>query len=102
MAVGVTLLTQAKLDDVKVFKLIDTLKGYEDLQLSSVVAEVLNYNRKKTSAVGFKRTVVENKVEKRNIIEGSPVQVSINSRVQNNFSATGFSLDSAAITWDGV
>jgi hypothetical protein len=102
IAVSVTLLNQAKLDDIKIYKLLDTLKGYQDLQLSAVVAEILNYNRKRTSAVGFRRTVVENKVEKRNIIEGSPTRVTINSDIQNNFSATGFSFDSETITWDGA
>jgi hypothetical protein len=101
-AVGVTLLNQAKLDGIKIYKLLDTLKKYEDLRLSAVVAEVLNYNRKKTSAVGFRKTTVTNKLEKRNIIEGSPAQVVINSEVQNNFSATGFSFDSETITWDGA
>lgn len=102
VAVGITLLNQAKLDNIKIHKLIDTLKGYQELQLSAVVAEVLNYNRKRTSAVGFRKTVTENKLEKRNIIEGSPAQVVINSDIQNNFSATGFSFDSETITWDGA
>lgn len=102
VAVSVTLLNQAKLDGIKIYKLLDTLRGYQDLQLSAVVAEILNYNRKRTSAVGFRRSVVENKVEKRNIIEGSPAQVTINSDIQNNFSATGFSFDSETITWDGA
>lgn len=102
IAVSVTLLNQAKLDGIKIYKLLDTLKGYQDLQLSAVVAEVLNYNRKKTSAVGFRKTVVENKIEKRNIIEGSPSVTAINSSIQNNFSATGFTFDSQTITWDGA
>jgi hypothetical protein len=102
VAVSITLLSQAKLDNVNIHKLLDTLKGYQDLQLSAVVAEVLNYNRKKTSAVGFRRTIVENKLEKRNIIEGSPMQVTINSEIQNNLSATGFSFDSETISWDGA
>ena len=102
LSVSVTLLNQAKLDNIKIYKLLDTLKGYQELQLSAVVAEILNYNRKRTSAVGFRRSIVENKLEKRNIIEGSPVQVIINSEIQNNFSATGFSLDSETITWDGA
>jgi hypothetical protein len=102
VAVSVTLLKQAKLDNIKIYKLLDTLKGYQDLQLSAVVAEILNYNRKRTSAVGFRRTATENKLEKRNIIEGSPTQVVINSDIQNNFSATGFSFDSDTITWDGA
>lgn len=101
-AVGITLINQAKLDGVDVFKLLDTLNKYQDLQLSAIVAEVMNYNRKRTSAVGFKRTTTQNKLEKRNIIDGSPVQVVIDSQLQNNFSATGFSFDSGTITLDGA
>lgn len=65
---GAILLQQAKLDEVKVFELLDTLKGLTKLQLSATVAQVLNFNREKTSSIGFK---VENKfdyVEARNII----------------------------------
>jgi len=68
LAVSVVLLDQAKRDGVKIFKLLDTLKVLNGTQLSVVVAEVLNYNRKRTSAIGFKRTSTVDKVEKRNII----------------------------------
>lgn len=67
-SVSIVLLQQAKLDNVKVHKLLETLKGLKDLQLSVVVAEVLNYNRKKTSTLGFKREITTDKVERRNII----------------------------------
>ena len=102
ISVSIVLLQQAKLDNIKIFKLIDTLNGYQNIQLSAVVAEVLNYNRKRTSAVGFKRQNTDNRLEKRNIIEGSPAPVIINSEVQNNFSATGFTFDSRTNTWDGA
>jgi len=102
ISVSLVLLQQAKLDQIKVFKLIDTLKKYEDIQLSAVVAEVLNYNRKRTSAVGFKKQNTDNRLEKRNIIEGSPAPIIINSEVENNFSATGFTFDSRTNTWDGA
>jgi len=101
IAVATVLLKQSKLDGVKVYQVIDTLKKYEDLQLSAIVAEILNYNRKRTSAIGFKRREQVNKVESRNIIEGSPTVVTINTDVENNFSATGFTFDSDTITWDG-
>ena len=54
ISVGQSLLKQAKLDNVKVFELLDTLKGTDDLKLSSVVTELLNYNRQKISTLGFK------------------------------------------------
>lgn len=102
IAVSITLLNQAKLDNVKIYKLLDTLNKYQDIQLSAVVAEVLNYNRKRTSTVGFKKRVFESKLEKRNIIDGSPVQIVVNADLQNNFSASGFTMDSNTITWDGA
>jgi hypothetical protein len=68
LAVSVVLLDQAKKDGVKIFQLLDTLKKLDGTQLSVVIAEVLNYNRKRTSAIGFKRTSTVDKVEKRNIL----------------------------------
>lgn len=62
------LLEQAKIDNVNIFTLLDTLKGLTEVQLSTVVAEVLNYNRDSTSSVGFKRTATVDKIEKRNIV----------------------------------
>lgn len=67
-AVATTLLSQAKVDRINVFKLIETLKGTTDLQLSGIVAEVLNKDRKKTSFLGFETQGSTNKIEQRNII----------------------------------
>lgn len=67
-SVAIVLLQQAKLDNVKVYKLLETLTGLKDIQLSVVVAEVLNYNRKRTSTLGFKRETASDKNERRNII----------------------------------
>ena len=68
IAISGTLLNQAKNDDVKIFTLLDTLGSYEPLQLSAIVAEILNYNRKRTSVVGFKKDKDFSKFESRNII----------------------------------
>ena len=51
---AIVLLNQARLDNVNVFQLIDTLTGLTDVQLSRVVTEVMNAYREKTSALGFK------------------------------------------------
>lgn len=101
IAVSVPILNQAKADNVKVFELLDSLKNINDLQLSSIVAEILNYNRRRTSVIGFKRERDISKFESRNIIEGSPAPVIINIGTETNFSATGFTFDSDTITWDG-
>ena len=67
ISTGSILLQQAKLDGIKVFVLLDTLKGFDEVKLSAVVAEVLNYNRLSTSVLGFKNTTATNTLEKRNI-----------------------------------
>ena len=48
------LLQQAKIDELNVQELIDTLKGVTDVQLSLIVAQILNFNREKTSVLGFR------------------------------------------------
>ena len=68
IATGTALLQQAKLDEINVFELIDTLQGLNKTQLSDIVANVLNYSREKTSTLGFKVTSAYEKIEKRNII----------------------------------
>jgi len=62
------LLQQAKLDEVNVFQLLDTLKGLTELQLSAVVTEVLNYNRQKNSTLGFRVEDTSELLEKRNVL----------------------------------
>lgn len=68
VAVASILLKQAKLDGVKVFEIIDTLKGLNGLQLSSVVTEVMNANRDRVSTIGFKVPNTIEQIESRNII----------------------------------
>ena len=48
------LLQQAKIDELNVQELIDTLKGVTDVQLSLIVAQILNFNRETTSVLGFR------------------------------------------------
>lgn len=66
-SVASTLLQQAKIDNVPVFRLLDTLKGLKESQLSALVAEVLNYARGKTSTLGFQVPIETNIIESRNI-----------------------------------
>ncbi len=68
IAVAGTLLTQVKIDNVNVFKLLDTLKGLDRVQLSALVTEVLNYDRPSTSTLGYKTPTQVELSEKRNII----------------------------------
>ncbi len=66
---SIVLLNQSKLENVNPFKLIDSLKGLSDAQLSSVVTEVLNVYRDRRSSLGYKLTVLEETTESRNIIQ---------------------------------
>ena len=68
IAVATVLLQQAKIDNVKVFQLIDSLQGLNKTQLSDIVANVLNFNREKISTLGFKVESKYERLEKRNII----------------------------------
>jgi hypothetical protein len=64
---SIVLLNQARLENVNPFKLLDTIKGLTDAQLSQVVTEVLNVYRDRSSALGFKLITVEETTESRNI-----------------------------------
>lgn len=68
IAVSTVLMRQAKLDGIKVFELLDTLKGLNELQLSAIVTEVMNASRDRISTIGFKVDNNINQVEARNIL----------------------------------
>lgn len=61
-------LQQAQIDKVPAFVLLDTLKGLDDVQLTSVVSQILNLYRTKTSALGFKTSSEINLFDERNIV----------------------------------
>jgi len=65
---AIILLQQAKIDNVNVFTLLDTLEKLEDIKISAVIAQVLNYNRQKISTLGYKKDDTADLLEKRNIV----------------------------------
>jgi hypothetical protein len=65
---SIVLLNQARLDNVNVFSLLDTLKALTDVQLSQVVAQVLNAYREKTSLLGYRVAQIADTFESRNIL----------------------------------
>ena len=67
-AVASVLLQQAKIDNVNVFELLDSLKGFDKLKLSALVAVILNSNRSKISKIGFREEIETDLIEARNII----------------------------------
>ena len=64
---AIVLLNQARIENINPFRLIDTLKGVTDAQLSAVVAEVLNLYRQRTSSLGFRSPVTQESFESRNV-----------------------------------
>jgi len=49
---AVALIKQAQLDSYNPINVLDSLKGLDNVQLNSIVAEILKYNRFKTSFLG--------------------------------------------------
>lgn len=61
-------LQQAKIDNVPVFTLLDTLKGFNDVEINNIISQILNLYRPKTSVIGFKKSAVLSLFEQRNVI----------------------------------
>jgi len=51
------LLKQAKYEEVPIFKILDEIKGFDNLNLSALVAEILNNNRSSISTLGFREAL---------------------------------------------
>lgn len=68
ISVSSVFLQQAKVDNINVFELLDTLKGVDGVHLSAVVTQVLNLNRSRISTLGFRNTEKVIPEEVRNIL----------------------------------
>jgi hypothetical protein len=66
-SVASVLLKQAKLEGIPVFKILDTLKGFDSVQISALVGEILNNNRGVGSTLGFRVSNVDKQNQTRNI-----------------------------------
>lgn len=65
---SIVLLNQARLDGIHVFQIVDSLKVLTDVQLSQIVAQILNSYREKTSILGYRIAPLVDKYESRNIL----------------------------------
>ena len=65
---SIVLLNQARVDNVNVLELVDSLKKLTEIQLSQVVAQVLNAYREKTSLLGYRIAPLVDTYESRNIL----------------------------------
>ena len=67
-SVAMLILTQAKKDGYNPLQILDTLKGLSEVELSALVAEIINYNRFKTSFLGYALDFKPNQEVARNVI----------------------------------
>jgi hypothetical protein len=72
-SIAVTIIKQAKKDNYNPMQILDTLKGLNDVELSGLVSEILNYNRFKSSSLGYAQTFQPNPDIARNIIDNTPL-----------------------------
>jgi hypothetical protein len=68
-SIAVIIISQSKRDGYNPMRILDTLRGLNSVDLSALVSEILNYNRFKTSSLGFAQTIVPNSEVYRNIVD---------------------------------
>lgn len=71
------LLTQARVEGIKIFELLDSLQGFSKKQLSAVVTRVLNASRDKTSQLGYRTYTTSRLTEIRNLTDPVPSTINI-------------------------
>lgn len=67
-AVSLVVIKQAKLDGLNPLQILDTLKGLDNVEISALVAEILNFNRFKTSFLGYALAFRANEEVSRNVL----------------------------------
>jgi len=65
---GIVILGQAKAEGKPVFQLLEDLKNFDKIQLTDLVAAVLNSNRNKISKLGYKQINTTQTFNERNIV----------------------------------
>ena len=63
-----TIISQAKHDGYNPMQVLDTLKGLTNVEISGIVAEILNYSRYKTSSLGYATKTMTHPEIERNLI----------------------------------
>jgi len=52
-SITVIIMKQAKIDGYNPMQILDTLKGLDSVEISALVSEIVNFNRFKTSSLGY-------------------------------------------------
>ena len=66
-SVSVVIIRQAIKDGYNPMQILDSLKGLDSVEISALVAEIINYNRFKTSFLGYALAFSANQEVARNI-----------------------------------
>lgn len=56
------LLKQAKIENVPIYRILDSLEKNSGIKLSALVAEILNNNRTSTSTLGYREPVIPSNI----------------------------------------
>jgi len=70
-SITLTIMTQARADGYNPMQILDTLRGLSNVDLSGLVSEILNYNRFKSSSLGYASGFTPNQEVQRNIIDSN-------------------------------
>jgi hypothetical protein len=65
---AVILMRQASVDKINPMNILDTLRGIDNVAISALVSEILNFNRVKTSFLGYALNFTPDPYIARNII----------------------------------
>lgn len=63
-----TVISQAVSDGFNPMQILDTMKSLDKIEISGIVAEILNYSRYKSSSLGIKSSVLSFPEIRRNIL----------------------------------
>jgi hypothetical protein len=66
--VAVVIMKQAKRDNYNPMQILDTLSGIDNVEISALIAEILNYNRVKTSFLGYSKEFTPHDEVQRNVL----------------------------------
>ena len=65
--ISVVIMKQAKIDSINPMVILDTLRGLDSAEMSAFVSEIINFNRFKTSFLGYALNFTPNSNVTRNI-----------------------------------
>jgi hypothetical protein len=66
--IAVLIIKESKINGLNPMKVVDSLRGFDNVEISTLVNEIINYNRFKTSFLGYATTFLTNSTVLRNIV----------------------------------